>query len=427
MVADALDQMGNHGVATKIRKRHPSSFTATKAEALASVQPLASLPTILKSDFPAVIVMNIETLHVQNIETLHLSTNSVTQTKFASCEGQSGVGIQARAFFDMEMVKIGDETSSTLELLASGTVLVKEMKEDFLLRFNLPHLLEDLGRLGNYIRLAYYGAVAAGHRNTTLQTMIHKIRCDVTRDCGKSAITVEKFKHTIGSNHQGICQSLLDGLVKKAIETLRFASSIACDMAVAAYQLSKEFDDLEVQLEAAQKEAKRMMDSEKPDEAKEALHSCIRGCRFLICVIMNVAHFWNEVKVYFDEVDKYSVRIEELITRGMRYEDEVKRFRLWTSKPFKHKIVRYNAGWVALVDVLTTYMTKMQETQKVLDSFRQENPTFSQSRIDIHTLKITLQKEFDRELTKMLERADRESEKEKRELVSEFEELCISN
>ena len=122
--------------------------------------------------------------------------------------------------------------------------------------------MTDLGRVGNFVRIAYNGV--AGY--TDLQITIREIGYDVTKLCDKSAVTVSKFKQASGSiigDLQGTYQFLLDGLEDMALETLNAVADVAKDMAAAANQLHKDFDEESVRVETALKETMRTKGSEE--------------------------------------------------------------------------------------------------------------------------------------------------------------------
>ena len=162
---------------------------------------------------------------------------------------------------DQMIVKIGKESFSIVEIPSSGTLIVQQEKDRLLGSIDLPALVTDLGRVGNFVRIAYNGV--AGY--TDLQITIREIGYDVTKLCDKSAVTVSKFKQASGSiigDLQGTYQFLLDGLEDMALETLHAVTDVAKDMAAAADQLHKDFDEESVRVETALKETMRTKGSE---------------------------------------------------------------------------------------------------------------------------------------------------------------------
>ena len=164
---------------------------------------------------------------------------------------------------EMACITIGSEKFSIVEVPSSATAVVRKQREYLLGSVDLPVLVEDLGRVGNFVRLAYNGT--AGH--TELQIKIREIGYDVTKLCNKSAVTVSMFKQASGSildDLQGTYQFLLDGLENIALETLAGASEVAKEMATAAEELHKDFEDESKKVEGVLNDTKR----EKGEEGK---------------------------------------------------------------------------------------------------------------------------------------------------------------
>ena len=107
----------------------------------------------------------------------------------ASCI-QSIVDIMAEESIEVEVEEIAE-----VEVPSSATAVVRKQREHLLGSIDLPVLVEDLGRVGNFVRLAYNGT--AGH--TELQIKIREIGYDVTTLCDKSAVTASKFKQASSS------------------------------------------------------------------------------------------------------------------------------------------------------------------------------------------------------------------------------------
>ena len=94
---------------------------------------------------------------------------------------------------EMAFVKIDAEEFSIIERPSSATTLVAKQRDHVLGSINLPVLVEDLVRVGNFVRIAYNGVVGS----TELQIQIREIGYDVTKLCNWSATTVSKFKHAL--------------------------------------------------------------------------------------------------------------------------------------------------------------------------------------------------------------------------------------
>ena len=132
--------------------------------------------------------------------------------------------------------------SFSLSLLPdSKASIVISARARLLGAIDLEALVDDLGRLGNCVRIAYHGV--AGY--TELQIKVQRIGYDVTKLCDKSAITVGQFKKassTILQTLQATYEYLLDNFEDMAIETLADITETAKGMAAAAHKLHVEFD-----------------------------------------------------------------------------------------------------------------------------------------------------------------------------------------
>ena len=162
----------------------------------------------------------------------------------------------------MACVKIGSEEFSIVEVPSSATTVVRKQREHLQGSIDLSVLVEDLGYVGNFVRLAYNGT--AGH--TELQIQIREIGYDVTKLCDKSAVTVSKFKQASGSildDLQGTYQFLLDGLEDIALETLASVSEVAKGMATAAEELHKDFADESLKVEGVLKDTMKEIGEEE--------------------------------------------------------------------------------------------------------------------------------------------------------------------
>lgn len=166
--------------------------------------------------------------------------------------------------------KVPDESSA----------IVKEEEEKLLGAINLQTLVDDLGRVGAFIRIAYNGVGAAGPRYTDHQIEIQRLGYDVTKLCDKSALTVAKFKKAsscVLTDLQSTYEYLLDNLEEMALETLSAVSKLAGEMEKAARELHEEFVQEEkkviVALEKTQKargaEAQRIKDMQREREKME--------------------------------------------------------------------------------------------------------------------------------------------------------------
>ena len=185
--------------------------------------------------------------------------------------------VEEKSLEEMACVEIDAEEFSIIKKPPSTTTLVARQRNYLLGSINLPVLVEDLGRVGKFVRVAYNGV--AGH--IELQIQIREIGYDVTKLCDKSAITVSRFKQASGSildDLQGTYQFLLGGMEDIAVVTLTSVIDVAKDMASAAEKLHKEFEKESLKVESAlthtmrekgreEKRAKEIRESNKKYEA----------------------------------------------------------------------------------------------------------------------------------------------------------------
>lgn len=156
-------------------------------------------------------------------------------------------------------------------------------KEKLLGAVDLQMLVTDLGRVGKFIRIAYNGVGAAGPKFVEIQIEVQSLGYDITKLCDKSALTVAKFKKasaTVLTSLKATYGYLIGHMEKIALVTLTNVSRLAGEMAKAALQLHKEFEDekekVKTTLEKTQRakgdEAQRIKDKAKEREQLEAKH-----------------------------------------------------------------------------------------------------------------------------------------------------------
>ena len=153
----------------------------------------------------------------------------------------------------------------------------------FLGSIDLEALVDDLGQLGNCIRIAYHGVASY----TELQIKVQRIGYKVTKLCDRSAITISQFKKASGTvllSLQSTYQYLLDGLENMAVYTIADVAETAEGMSTAAKKLCTEFNEQAEQvietvediartqgMEEKQKE--KMEEERKEMTAKYAMYS----------------------------------------------------------------------------------------------------------------------------------------------------------
>lgn len=184
---------------------------------------------------------------------------------------------------DQAVVLLDGVSYSLTEIPSSTSKVVKFEKARLLGSIDLEALVDDLGRLGNCVRIAYHGV--AGY--TELQIKVQRIGYDVTKLCDRSAITISQFKKASGTvllSLQSTYQYLLDGLENMAVYTLADVAETAEGMSTAAKKLCTEFNEqaehvIETVEEIArtqgmEEKRKEKMEKERKDmEAKCAMYS----------------------------------------------------------------------------------------------------------------------------------------------------------
>ncbi|PFX21718.1 Peptidyl-prolyl cis-trans isomerase-like 1 [Stylophora pistillata] len=116
-------------------------------------------------------------------------------------------------------VKIDGETFDLVTLPNPKSLMVQQAKQNLLGSLDLASLVDDLGKLGNFIRVAYNG----GAGSTEIQIKVQKVGYKITNLADQSAVTVHNFKRAtkdVLQELQGTYQYLLDGLEEMALETL---------------------------------------------------------------------------------------------------------------------------------------------------------------------------------------------------------------
>ena len=168
-------------------------------------------------------------------------------------------------------VVINDETFDLATIPNAKSKMVLKAKDLLLGSLDLQSLVDDLRKLGNFIRVAYNGV--AGH--TEVQIKVERVGYKVTKLADKSAVTVHQFKGASQSVLQELkstYQYLLDGFEEMALETLSMLTEVAEAMAKAADELHSEFekatDDIIDVLEDTQ-EAKGAEEKQKKTREEE--------------------------------------------------------------------------------------------------------------------------------------------------------------
>ena len=311
----------------------------------------------------------------------------------------------------------------------TSSVVVAE-KEKLLGAVNLKTLINDLSRVGAFIRIVSNGVGAAGPKFAQLQIEIQRLGYDLTKLCDKSALTVVNFKNTsstvLTTDLLETSEYLLENLEEIAIETLSTVSKIAGKMEKAALELHDDFEQkagkMEKALEYIQHEQCSAVKMEKSalelhhdfhqGVAVEALHHSIVALKALTVVMMQASQFW---KYMCDHCHSLAdSEMQQLVETTIKLWIEEKWRKVWTSKGFKRKTIRLNAGWVALHSVCSVYIEQIKQLQRDLYQYLKENPTWEESRMNLKSLAETFLSDLKQEQKAIYDMAF-EAEKEIKE------------
>ena len=173
---------------------------------------------------------------------------------------------------DQAVVLLDGVSYSLMDIPPSTSKVVKSEKVRLLGSIDLEALVDDLGRLGNCVRIAYHGV--AGY--TELQIKVQRIGYKVTKLCDRSAITISQFKkasETVLLSLQSTYQYLLDGLENMAVYTLADVAETVEGMSKAASELCTEFNKQSEHVIATVEEIaqKHGMEEEKMEEERKEM------------------------------------------------------------------------------------------------------------------------------------------------------------
>lgn len=287
------------------------------------------------------------------------------------------------------VTEIDGEVYRLGEVPAEASKVVLQAKRRLLGAVDLKTLVNDLGRVGEFIRLAYNNVRVAGTEFIELQLEVQDIRHAVTRLIVQSNLTISKMKKasaTILSDLQATHEFLFDDLEEVAIEILALVSKTCRDLEKAAMKLYQEFSEVEkkaekilITLKAEHEEAQRTVITATENTVTtnpEFFHQAIEAQKQLSVLMLQAVQFWKQMqdhcKTLAEDGMKGTVEI------GMKYPDE-KRLKIWTSKGFKMKSIQFYASWVALDSVSNVYSEHIKPIQKDLCEQLCENLTYEES------------------------------------------------
>ena len=165
-------------------------------------------------------------------------------------------------------VEINGETFDLVAVPSPKSLMVREAKNRLLGSLDLASLVDDLGKLGNFIRVAYNGVAG----NTEIQIKVQRVGYKITHLADQSAVTVHNFKRAsndVIQELQGTYQYLLDGLEEMALETLSLLTDVAKEMATAAEKLRDDFEKATNDVNNALQDTQRAKGTQ--EEKKKAL------------------------------------------------------------------------------------------------------------------------------------------------------------
>ena len=158
-----------------------------------------------------------------------------------------------------------NEEYSILSVPPESSTLVQLEKEELIGKnsLSLRTLVTDLGRVGEFIKIAYNATLSAGisgdERIHKLHLQIRDLGSDITDLCGLSAVAVSNFRsttRTILQELKSAYQYLLDGFEDMAVDCMENLSTLAHKMAEVAKQLQMEIQKEEEKVKHALNDSK---------------------------------------------------------------------------------------------------------------------------------------------------------------------------
>ena len=256
---------------------------------------------------------------------------------------------------------------------------------------DLKTLVDDLGRVGEFIRLAYNNVRAAGPKSIELQLEVQDVRYAVTRLIAQSNLTISKMKKasaTILSDIQATHEFLFDNLEEVAIEILALVEKTCRDLEKAAMTLYLEFSEVKMKAEKLLNTLRANYEEAQRTEIavnemivltnSEFFHRAIEALKQLSALTLQAVQFWKQMRDHCKTLAEAGMK--DTVEKGiMKYQVE-SRLTIWTSWPFKIRAILFIAGWVALNSVCGEYSEYIKPIQKGLCEQLCENPTYEESR-----------------------------------------------
>ena len=173
--------------------------------------------------------------------TYKIATHLIVRYQFCFLISSILIVVKEMALALETEVDIEGESFDLVTLPNSKSALVRKVKENLLGPLDLSSLVDDLGKLGNFIRMAYNGVAG----NTEIQIKVQKVGYKITNLADQSAVTVHSFKRAsqdVLQELQSTYQYLMDGLEEMALENLSLLKGVAIEMAMAADKLRDDFE-----------------------------------------------------------------------------------------------------------------------------------------------------------------------------------------
>ena len=142
-------------------------------------------------------------------------------------------------------VVLQSERHSLFPVPEASSALFCEQRESIKDNLDIEKFVEYMRQVGQFIKIAYNGVNAAGHRFTDLQIKIQKLGYDITELCNESSVTIDSFRvtaSTVSSRLQSVYDFLLDGLEDAAVMSVESLGKLAKKMADDAKDLKKKFE-----------------------------------------------------------------------------------------------------------------------------------------------------------------------------------------
>ena len=321
-----------------------------------------------------------------------------------SMEQQSQVVNMALGKVDFDIEIEGEQYRLDTVPADTSSVVVAE-KEKLLGAVDLKTLVNNLGRIGIFFRIASNGVVAAGPNFAGLQIEIRHLGLHATNLCHKCAQTSAKIQEAssiVLTDLQATYEYLLDSLEEMAIETLSAISKLAHEIGEAALELHQDFDGQAVKIEEALHHISKKLSAVVKTLAKsefelhhdfgqeavevevESVHHSMGALKELSAVMMLAAQFWKQMQNHCHSLA--DSEMQRVVQNAVKLYTEEKQRKIWTAKGFQTKTIHLYAGWVSLHSVCSVYVEQIKLMQRDLYQYLKENPTWKESRMNVKSL-----------------------------------------